>query len=328
MTQRLPIGLIGCGRAGEHLYLPALTRSREFELAAVADSSHERCRFVATQVDQQRVFADDRQLLERPEIVGVVIATPPETHVPLTTDALLAGKHVLVEKPLADSREAAEPLLDLSPELQQRVMLGFNRRHWVQVQRLRSWLGSAASRGPMALKLIFVTKAGKWNPVTRPSELLLDLGSHSLDLVRYLTDREIATVRAAQQSSSVVQLNLRVDGWKSVSCTVGHGTKAMESMTVVHPAGNRRATVGSEYLRPSEGFLRFGRDAWSALYRRTRGRRSSFHDSYDHQLSRFAECIRGDTLPSPGLHDGWAAQCALEAARCSLRECGEEVAVR
>ena len=107
----IKIGVIGCGYWGPNLI-------RNFQLVSgcgvrmVCDLRIDRREFV-----EQRypgvLFTDDvRELMESPEIDAIVIATPVSTHFELALQALQAGKHVLVEKPLASSSEEILRLID------------------------------------------------------------------------------------------------------------------------------------------------------------------------------------------------------------------------
>lgn len=107
MTERLRIGLVGYGYWG-----PNLARNfhqlPDAELVACADADPARLAEIARLYPTIKQTASDaREVIENPTLDGVVIATPARSHFPLVSQALAAGKHVLVEKPLALSSEDA-----------------------------------------------------------------------------------------------------------------------------------------------------------------------------------------------------------------------------
>ena len=97
---RIGLGFAGVGWLGESL-IKELPLFPELELVAVQDARSERAQQVGNRYGSQ--WSGDRfdDLLERPGLDAVVICTPNAFHVPQATQALRAGKHVLVQKPLA-----------------------------------------------------------------------------------------------------------------------------------------------------------------------------------------------------------------------------------
>ena len=104
VKRRLNVAVIGAGYWGPNL-ARSLRASREWNLSAICDLDIDRARRVADAVGGSPVTADLDSLLADPLIDAIAIATPARTHHSITMAALDAGKHVLVEKPLADSQE-------------------------------------------------------------------------------------------------------------------------------------------------------------------------------------------------------------------------------
>jgi UDP-2-acetamido-3-amino-2,3-dideoxy-glucuronate N-acetyltransferase len=115
------IACIGCGHWGRNLV-------RNFAelgvLAALCDGSSERRREHGEQYPDLRITADAQEILADPEIDAVVIATPAETHADIARRALLEGKDVFVEKPLALTVDAASELERLASKLDRVLMVG------------------------------------------------------------------------------------------------------------------------------------------------------------------------------------------------------------
>ena len=103
---KLRIAVIGAGYWGPNL-ARNFSVAADWDLAAVCDIDEDRARALATRVGAPDVYTDLGALLARDDLDAVAVATPAGTHHAVVLAALRAGKHVLVEKPLADSRDLA-----------------------------------------------------------------------------------------------------------------------------------------------------------------------------------------------------------------------------
>ena len=123
---RLKVGLIGYGYAGKTFHAPLIAAVPALQLTAVASS-------VAAKVHADwpdaTVFATPAELIARDDIDLVVIATPNDTHHPLARAALLAGRHVVVDKPFTVALDDARELVALARQ-RRRVLSVFHNRRW------------------------------------------------------------------------------------------------------------------------------------------------------------------------------------------------------
>ena len=103
MNAKLRVAVVGAGYWGPNLARNFST-SQDWSLAAICDLDRDRAQSLADRVGRVDVHTDLDELLARDDIDAVAVATPARTHHPVVLAALRAGKHVLVEKPLADSR--------------------------------------------------------------------------------------------------------------------------------------------------------------------------------------------------------------------------------
>lgn len=117
----LTIGVIGYGYWGPNL-ARNIAQHPGAALHVVCDQDATRLAHCRAQYPQVHTTTDYRAVLADPALDAVAIATPVPTHAPLAEAALRAGKHVLVEKPMTDSRAAAQRLIDLAAQ-QNRVLL-------------------------------------------------------------------------------------------------------------------------------------------------------------------------------------------------------------
>ncbi|MDD3748214.1 MAG: Gfo/Idh/MocA family oxidoreductase [Candidatus Bipolaricaulis anaerobius] len=116
----MKVGLIGAGGWGKNL---ARTLYELGALGGIADLSPEVRERLRSSYPGVMIHSDHRALIES-ELPAVAIATPAATHFTLTKEALLAGKHVFVEKPLALCRRDAEELADVAEQRGLVLMVG------------------------------------------------------------------------------------------------------------------------------------------------------------------------------------------------------------
>ncbi len=98
----ITLAQIGCGYWGPNL-LRNFSALPGVRVKYVVETSEARCRYVEANFPQTKGIASTQVLFDDPEVGAVVIATPAQTHFPIALQALQAGRHVFVEKPLAMS---------------------------------------------------------------------------------------------------------------------------------------------------------------------------------------------------------------------------------
>ena len=123
MSDPVRVGLVGCGYWGPNL-ARNLHQIPQTELTACCDLNPQVLGSLRKLYPQATTTPDYSDLLSDAGIEAVVVATPARTHFALARAALEAGKHVLVEKPLAMSSEEAEALIELAKQRGRVLMVG------------------------------------------------------------------------------------------------------------------------------------------------------------------------------------------------------------
>jgi predicted dehydrogenase len=123
MKSAVAVGIVGCGYWGPNLArnFAALADAR---LAAVCDTDTARLGRMRALHPAAGSFTDHRKMLRRPDLDAVVIATPLHSHFTIARDSLLAGKHVLIEKPMAASTDECRELIQLAENQGLTLMVG------------------------------------------------------------------------------------------------------------------------------------------------------------------------------------------------------------
>jgi len=197
----LRAGVVGVGHLGQHharLYasLPGV------HLVGVSDQSPERAQLVADR-HAARVFPSIEALLREVDLVSV--AVPTSFHYAVTKQCLLAGKHVLVEKPIAVTGAEAHELVSLANHRNLRLQVGHSERFNPVMQVMRPYIGRPV--------FIECHRLSSFSERGTDVDVVLDLMVHDLDLVLSFDPGPVEEVQAAGVpvlSSSVDIANARI----------------------------------------------------------------------------------------------------------------------
>ncbi|NWF68304.1 MAG: Gfo/Idh/MocA family oxidoreductase [Chloroflexi bacterium] len=198
---RVRLAIIGAGDFAKGMHLPNLKVSQRYQLAAVMSRTGHNAANTAKTYNIPLVSTDYAEILQNADIDAVLIATRHNLHAAMTLQALHAGKHALVEKPLGltdDEIRAVEAFYAQRADQKSPLLLtGFNRRFSPFAQRLREL--TAARSNPMILN--YRMNAGyipltHWTHSAEGGGRNLGEACHIYDLFTFLTDSAITRVHA------------------------------------------------------------------------------------------------------------------------------------
>ncbi len=183
------IAIVGCGLIGQKR-LNAL--GREHRLAAVADLNIDRAKALACQREGAVAYSDWREVVARPDVDAVLIATTNDSLASIALAAAENGKHILIEKPAARSAEELEPVIAAVEKAGVVAQVGFNHRYHPSLQKAREIVDSG-ELGPLMFIRGRYGHGGRigydreWRADSKLSGggELLDQGSHLIDLSRW-----------------------------------------------------------------------------------------------------------------------------------------------
>ena len=190
-SRKLRIGIIGCG-VGQ-LHLQGFAEIPRAEVVAIAGLDEERCHSLAKQFGVPRVYRDYQDLVADPDIEAVTVAVPNILHFPVALAALEAGKHIMVEKPLAPSSEEGEKIIAAARRAERVLGVVFNRRGRQDVQLVkheveRGNLGAIYHARAFWMRRSGIPGLGTWFTSKRLAGggPLIDLGIHVLDMALWV----------------------------------------------------------------------------------------------------------------------------------------------
>ncbi|QMU28624.1 oxidoreductase [Adhaeribacter radiodurans] len=187
MPKNIKVGLIGYGMAGQVFHAPVITAVPGLQLTKIRETKPDNIQLAQARYPDAVIVPDSEAIISDQEIELVVIATPNSSHYSLAEKALLAGKHVVVDKPFTITAEEADKLIDLAAR-QNRVLTVHHNRRWdSNAKTLRKIIENQMLGRIIELEVHFdryrpFLRAGAWREEDTPgSGILYDLGAHLID---------------------------------------------------------------------------------------------------------------------------------------------------
>jgi predicted dehydrogenase len=318
----LALGMIGCGRIAQAHLLAACNLPGHVRLVGVADPVPGRAEDAARRYGIPRATQDYRRLLEDPAVEAAIVTVPNDLHAQVVCDAAAAGKHVLVEKPMALDAQSAERMVAAAEANRVSLMVGQSRRFPDAVQELFRRLPDVGEvfRIHIAFLVSFPQPPTDWwRSAERAGGLVILLqGSHSLDSVCWWLGRPPATVFAAAARRNPVWEG---EDEADILCTFPNGAVASVHLSLsTDPPFHEALVIGTK------GNLRLAERPtgvpFEFAYRLERNGRPLMDgpqspSMYTHQLREFVEAIRDGRAPLASGREVLPLMRVLDAARAS-----------
>jgi predicted dehydrogenase len=321
----LRVGLIGAGKMGS-FHMESWERIAAARLLAVADPDAVAAgRHIGRRPIES--FRDHRRLLERADIDAVCICAPSELHAPIALDAIAAGKHVLVEKPIATALEDGLRMASAARAAGVKLMVGHVERFNPAVGKLAELVAEGR------IGRVFRAHATRVGPLPqriRDTGVAIDLATHDLDIMQFVLGLPITSIYA--QGSRCVHPTQE----DMIACLLRFGESGPWGLLDVNwltPEKRRELTVIGEggmlsasYLTQDVWFTESSSapTGWSELARirgDAEGAAVRFAlrriEPLQAELEAFARCILDDTPEPVSAHEGCRALAAALAVRDS-----------
>ncbi len=222
------IGVIGCGYWGPNL-IRNFSHSKGSQVLICADLSEERLAHMRSLYPQIETTTDYRQVFARKDVAAVVVATPPETHVRLTVEALRAGKHVFVEKPLALSSVDGTAMVEEALKAKRVLMVGHTFVYTAAVNKIKEVIES----GELGEIFYISTTRVNLGIFQENINVVWDLAPHDVSILSFILD-------AAPESVAT-----------QASCNIRKNVEDVAFLTMRYP-GDVLAHVHVSWLNPNK----------------------------------------------------------------------------
>lgn len=346
MTRKLKLGVVGVGPIAQIAHLPAIDKAENVDLTAACDVSPEMLEHARRLVDFDRAFTDYATMLEQADIEAVLIPTANEYHAELALAALNAGKHVLVEKPLAVTLDECDALVEAVERTGLKLQMACMKRHDPALQfaqkfaaeemgqriSLHGWYCDSTSHGTYvrSLRRPIYTSPNRRRPempgMPSDSYLLYGHGVHLVDLVRYFGG-DIVGVTAVMGRvgkhrtwHSTLEFADGAVGSLELTCVVKMDW--FEGLHVHGENGSVLARVPFPYFNRASEVQVF--DAARGEYRTPL---TADADAYERQMEDFARAILDDAPLYPDIYEAYQDQQVLAAIDQSSQE-GRRVTIQ
>ncbi|MEM2917124.1 MAG: Gfo/Idh/MocA family oxidoreductase [Candidatus Bathyarchaeia archaeon] len=189
--KKLRVAVVGIGFWGRN-HVRVFRELPQTELVGICDINAERVSALAKELEIEG-YTDSNQLLKRNDLDAVTICTWTTTHAEEATKALNAGKHVLIEKPIASTVPEAKKIVELAKRKQLHLMVGFIERFNPGVQRVKE----AINEGKIGT-LVSATarRVSQWPERIGDIGVVKDTAIHDIDVMRYLFGEDPVAVYA------------------------------------------------------------------------------------------------------------------------------------
>ena len=201
------LGFVGAGNYASRMLIPAFKRAGA-TLHSIASAGGTNAVIHGRRAGFETATSDTNSLLENPVIDAVAIATRHNSHAVLAAQALRAGKHVFVEKPLALTQEELDEVKTAHAQSDKHLMVGFNRRFAPQVQTMRELLHTVVE----PKSFVMVMNAGAipgehWtqDPLVGGGRIIGE-ACHYIDLMRFLAGSPIVSAQARRMGSTSAEV--------------------------------------------------------------------------------------------------------------------------
>jgi UDP-N-acetylglucosamine 3-dehydrogenase len=321
----LAVGLIGMGQMGS-LHAQTWEKISSARLVAIAEPNEA---LAAERIGRRPIdwHADYRTLLERDDIDAVCVCAPSVHHAAIALDAIAAGKHVLVEKPIATSLADGLRMTSAALLAGRKLMVGHIERFNPAVQKLTELVDEAH------LGRIFRVHATRVGPL--PARILdtgvaIDLATHDLDIMQHVLHRDISSIYAegsrflhpSQEDMIACLLRFGENGPSGLLDVNWLTPEKRREITIVGEGGMVHASYLTQDVWFTESVSASGE--WSELAQ-IRGNAAGAAvrfalrrvEPLKAELEAFAECVLEDSPEPISAADGCRALAAALAVRDS-----------
>lgn len=342
--QPLRIGVLGAGRIARRFHLPVLAAMDHVHIAAVAEENaeaRENCKVLAPRA---ALFSRYQDLVDAGLVEAVVICLPPALHATAAIQSFGHGLHVYLEKPLATALEEGERVIRAWREAKTTARIGFNFRFNPLVIEMRDAIRRGAIGDLVAARTSFCAAAREglgWKAERAlGGGVLLDLGSHQFDLLRFVLGQQLTEVSgmldSRQSEEDCAAIELRLEGGQLVNVFSSISGAEQHRVEIMGTEGEivlDRYRCSRLQIKPSK--RRYSRPArFSQALRTIADCPQRIRDvllpprekSFERALQSFVKAVRGEPCAGPGLQCGLDSLAVVAAAEQAARS-GQRVLI-
>ncbi len=314
-------GILSTANIGVKKVIPAMQNAEFCDIVAISSRDLDKAQNAAKELGIPKAFGSYEALLDDPEIEAVYIPLPNHLHVPLSIQALKAGKHVLCEKPIGlDTAEAESLLRESKKHPQLKIMEAFMYRFHPQWRKAKELVQSGDIGELRTIQSFFsyynVDPDNVRNKAGIGGGGLMDIGCYPISLSRFIFDAEPTRVHGILEFDPSFKVDRLASGtmeFKAGTATFTVGTQ-LENYQRVHIFGTRgRIEIEIPFNAPPDVPTRL----WLLQSGERREIEFGIRDQYGIQGDEFSQAVINDTpVPTP-LDDAVANMKVIDAILAS-----------
>ena len=312
--KKLGVAVIGTGQWGKN-HARVYKELSSTELVAVCDVNVERAKSIAAQYGV-KAYSDSTQMLKDKQIEAVNVCTWSTILAKEAKKALNAGKHVLVEKPMATTPQQAQKLVHTAQENGLHLTVGFLMRFIPGLQLIRQ---SVEDKKIGDLVCVTAKRVSQWPERIGDVGVIKDTAIHDIDVMRFISKQDPVSVYAKMGSMRIKKF----EDYAQIMLTYRNGESAFIESNWLTPYKTRMLTATG-----SEGIMRLDyitQDLWIEQKTETVQPRLPFQEPLKAELQHFVDCIVDNKKPIVTGEDGVKA---LEIATGAIQSSSKNRAIQ
>jgi UDP-N-acetylglucosamine 3-dehydrogenase len=312
--RKLGVAVVGTGQWGKN-HARVYKELASTELVAVCDVNSERAKAMAAQYGV-KAYSDSTQMLKDKSIEAVNICTWSTVLAKEALKALHAGRHVLVEKPMATNPQQAQKLVQTAQENGLHLTVGFLMRFIPGLQYIRQ---SVEDKKIGDFVCATTKRVSQWPERIGDVGVLKDTAIHDIDVMRFISGDDPITVYAKMGSMK----HRKFEDFAQIMLTYKDGKSAFIESNWLTPYKTRMLTVtGSEAIMRLDYITQ---DLWIEQQTETVQPRYPFQEPLKQELQHFVDCIVDKKKPLVTGEDGVRA---LEVAQAAILSSAKNRAIQ
>ena len=331
--QKIGWAIVGLGEFATQQIIPAFAQCQSSKLVALVSGSPDKAQKIAQEhsIDSSNIYnyTNYDTIAENPEVDIIYIILPNGLHAEYTIRGAQAGKHIMCEKPMANTPEECQSMIDACSAADRKLMIAYRAQYEpynlaaIEIARAKKELGT--------LKLVVASNGRQLDP-SNPADRwrmnkdlagggsLPDIGIYSLQAARYITGEEPVAISAMmhsppndprfQEVEETVNFLLRFPSGVLANCTSSYG----------HPGVTRYQVFGEDGIMELDPATPYsGHRLFVKLGKEKEERQIRAQNQFALEMDHLSECVMHNKTPKTpgeeGLQDVKLIQTIYEAAR-------------
>jgi predicted dehydrogenase len=318
MAEKIRWGILGCAAIAEKAFIPAIKKSKQAELVAIASRHPERARLWAGRFGLKKSYGSYEELLSDGEIQAVYNPLPNHLHRPYSIQALRSGKHVLCEKPLALNAAEVQEMFTEAERNNRVLMEGFMYRFHPQMTKTMELIHEGAVGQPLLVRSAFTfvfdrdRSNYRWSP-EMGGGALYDVGCYTINAARLVFQSEPEEIRVLAHLDNPSGIDLTTSllcafpGCRQALLTCSFELEFQSSLEI---SGNE----GRIFMSRAFSAKNFKTEV--QLIRKNKINNFTFqpYDQFKLMIEHFNQAVLGQTNPLIDFNDSYGNALVIEKA--------------